>query len=168
MKNTGKNYESLVEQVFLELMRQDNVENIKVEKNKVLQGKSTKHEIDVYWEFKVGSINYVTIIQAKDWENKVPQSEVLLLKAILDDIPGQPRGILVTKTGYQSGAIETAKINGIILYELREPNDSDWEGRIKTIHLQMKYFIPHTKVDIIQDIPWLKDEMKKTDFKNII
>lgn len=167
MKNTGKDYESLVEQVFVQLMEQDSVKNIHVEKNKVLQGKTTTHEIDVYWEFILGGIKYSTIIQAKDWTSRVPQGEMLKLKAILEDLPGQPRGIFVTKTGYQSGAIDVARANGIITYELREPIDSDWEGRIKTIILNLTAYVPNMKVNIVIDELWVKSEMDRLGLKKL-
>jgi len=167
MKNTGKDYESLVEQVFVQLMEQDSVKNISVERNKTLQGKTTTHEIDVFWEFIVGGIQYSTIIQAKDWTQKVPQGEMLKLKGILDDLPSQPRAVFVTKTGYQSGAIDVAKANGIILYEFREPTDNDWEGRIKTIVITMKAFVPNTKVSIVPDEEWIQSELKRLNVKEI-
>lgn len=42
-------------------------------------------------------------------------------KGVLDDLPGQPRGIFVTRSGYQRRAIEFAAAHGIILHELDEP-----------------------------------------------
>jgi hypothetical protein len=167
MKNTGRDYESLVEVVFTQLLEQDSVKNIVIEKNKILQGKTTSHEIDVYWEFFAGGIKYSTIIQAKDWEQKVPQGEMLKLKAIIDDLPGQPRGIFITKTGYQSGAMDVAKANGIITYELREPTDKDWEGRIKTIVLNFKAYIPNTKVEVLADNDWLQSEIKRLGLQEV-
>lgn len=161
MKNTGKQYETLVEEVFLQLMEQDSVENITMTKNKILKGKSTSHEIDVYWEFKMGGITYSTIIQAKDWKDKVPQGEILKFKAIIDDLPGQPRAIFITRTGYQKGALKFASVNDILLYELRKPEEKDWEGRIKTIILNFRAYIPHTKIEIIPDKKWMQDEANK-------
>lgn len=146
MKNTGRAYESLVEDVFKQIMEQDNVQTLKIEKNKKLPGKTTTHEIDVYWEFSIGRIQYSAVIQAKDWGTKVPQGEILKLKAILEDVPGQPRGIFVTRTGYQKGAIDVAKANGVLLYEFREPNEKDWKGKIKTIHLNFHGYVPSTKI----------------------
>lgn len=165
MKNTGRDYESLVETVFSQLLEQDSVKNVVIERNKILQGKTTTHEIDVYWKFKVGGIEYETIIQAKDWSQKVPQGEMLKLKAILEDLPGQPRGIFITKTGYQQGAIDVAKANGIITYELREPTDKDWKGKIKTVILNIKAAIPNTKVEVLVDEDWLQEELKRLDLK---
>ena len=46
-------------------------------------------------------------------------------KAVLDDLPDQPRGIIVSRNGFQRGARDFAAANGILLYELREPNDDD-------------------------------------------
>jgi len=161
MKNTGRTYESLVEDVFLQILKQSSVQNIKVEKNVKLPGKSTTHEIDVYWEFLVGTIKYTTVIQAKDWAQRVPQGEILKLKAILEDVPGQPRGVFVTKTGYQSGAVDVAKANGIILYELREPTEEDWEGKIQKITINLTGYMPNARTEVIPDEDWIKAELAK-------
>ena len=165
MKNTGRDYESLVESVFTQLLEQDSVKNIAIEKNKILQGKSTTHEIDVCWEFVAGGVKYSTIIQAKDWKQKVPQGEILKLKAIIEDLPGQPRGIFITRTGYQQGALDVAKANGIITYELREPTEEDWKGRTKTVVLNIKAYIPNIKVEVIADNEWLQEELKRQNLK---
>ncbi|MBO6220054.1 MAG: restriction endonuclease [Treponema sp.] len=167
MKNTGHEYESLVEEVFRQLDEQTTVATIEVTKNKILQGKTTSHEIDVYWEFQFRGIKYVTIFQAKDWKNKVPQGAMLQFQAILNDLPDQPRGIFVTRTGYQKGAIDVAKKNGIKIYELREPNDEDWKGKIKTIHLTINAFIPDNKIKIIHDDKWLNEQCEKLNIKNL-
>jgi hypothetical protein len=160
-KNTGRPYESLVKDVFQELLDQTEVKNIKLEKNKIVQGISAEHEIDVYWKFESGGIEYETLIQAKDWTSRVPQGEMLKFKAILEDIPGQPRGIFVSKTGYQSGAVAVAKTAGIPLYELRSPTEKDWKGRVRVIEMNMQMYIPSTQFEIKIDEEWLKEEMKR-------
>jgi hypothetical protein len=40
-------------------------------------------------------------------------------------LPNQPRGVFVTRTGYQQGAKDFAAAQGIILYELDEPPKKD-------------------------------------------
>ena len=47
------------------------------------------------------------------------------------------KGVIVSKEGFTSGAIALAKQRNISLVEMREPNDADWEGTIKTIHIMM-------------------------------
>lgn len=118
--NTGMPYELVTQQIFLILVNQDAVRNIDVRHDVVLQGKTAKHQIDVYWEFEVAGIRYATVVQAKDWSTPVNQGELLKFKAVLDDLPGQPRGIVVTRSGYQGGAEEFAKAHGILLFQLIE------------------------------------------------
>lgn len=57
-------------------------------------------------------------MQAKNWQTKIKQEQVLAFKAVLDDIPGQPRGVLVSKGAFQTGAQKVAKASGIDLYQL--------------------------------------------------
>jgi hypothetical protein len=120
-KNTGVPYEKLVQGIFQAIHDQEEVATITVEQNKTLQGKISTHQIDVYWKFQRGGIEHEVIVQAKDWRSAVKQGNLFHFKCVLDDLPSQPRGIFVTRTGYQQGAKEFAVAQGIILYELDEP-----------------------------------------------
>jgi hypothetical protein len=120
-KNTGFSYEVLVQEIFQAINDQEEVANLAVERNKNLQGKTTPHQIDVYWKVEKAGITYETIVQAKDWKNPVKKGQLIEFKGVLDDLPGQPRGVFVTRTGYQKGAKDFAAAHGIILYELGEP-----------------------------------------------
>lgn len=136
MKNTGKEYEALTEQVFARLLAQDNL-CAKVERDVRIQGKATRHQVDVCFEFVAGVTNYRTIVQCKDWGSPVKQEQVLAFHGVLTDIPGQPRGIMVARSGFQEGAREFAEHHGIKLYELREPRDEDWEGLIRSLEIDI-------------------------------
>jgi hypothetical protein len=116
----GSPYEVLTQEIFQNILDQTAVKNVEVRHNVELVGKTTKHHIDVYWEFEVGGVVYATVIQAKDWVKSVDQGELLKFKGVLDDLPGQPRGVFVTRTGYQSGAVDVARANGILLLQLEE------------------------------------------------
>ena len=61
----------------------------------------------------------------------------------MQDIPGQPRGIFITKTGYQKGAREIAEKLNIVLYELRKPTDKDWEGKMRDLKIILHGICPH-------------------------
>ncbi len=119
-KNTGLSYEILVQGIFQAIIDQDEVANLLVERDKTLQGKTTPHQIDVYWKFEKAGITYENIVQAKDWQSPVKLGQLMEFKGVLDDLPGQPRGIFVTRSGYQKSAKTVAIKNGIILYELDE------------------------------------------------
>lgn len=155
MKNTGKAYEKLTQCVFSQIINQNQASNIDVQHDVILTGKTTSHQIDVYWKFEVGGIEYSAIIQAKDWANKVKQSDMLAFKGILDDLPSGTKGIYVSRSGYQSGAIEVAQANGISIYELRPPKNEDWDGYIKTITLTLNSKSPiFRNITIILDKGW--------------
>ncbi len=113
-------YELLTKEIFEAILNQSDVKNIAVRHNIILQGKTTAHQIDVYWKFELGGITYQTIVQAKNWNYPISKGALLQFKEILNDLPGQPKGIFVTKSGYQKGATEVATANGIDLLQLKE------------------------------------------------
>jgi hypothetical protein len=117
---TGKSYEVLTQAIFQLVHDQEEVPNIQVVHDVKLKGQSATHQIDVYWKFEKAGVPYETIVQAKDWSNPVDQGELFKFNCVRGDLPGPPKGIFVTRTGYQRGAKEYARAHGIILYELRE------------------------------------------------
>jgi hypothetical protein len=117
---TGKAYENLTQVIFQSVIDQKQFPNLKIERNLILQGKTTSHQIDVYWKFEVGGVPHEVIVQAKDWGTPVNKGQLLQFKEVLDDLPGQPKGVFVTRSGYQKGAKDYALAHGIVLYELKE------------------------------------------------
>src|SRR4051812_12729057 len=102
-KNTGKAYEELTQQVFDRLLAQSKI-CTQVQRDVKVQGKSTTHQIDVLFDFRAGPSVYRTIVQCKDWSSAVKQEQVLAFHSVLNDIPGQPRGVIVSRAGFQEGA----------------------------------------------------------------
>jgi len=126
-----------------------------VEHDVTLQGKTARHQIDVYWRFEVGGVPHEAIVQAKDWQKPVDQLHLLAFSKVLEDLPGQPRGIFVTRTGYQQGAKEFALAHGILLYELREADYPSPPGMtpggwaiIKLIQMPLQGLITSGEPDI--------------------
>ena len=143
MANTGKQYEKLAQMVFSHInnANREGLETIIVQHDVVLQGKITKHQIDVYWEFKVGDITHKVAVQAKDLSRKVSKPQMQTFESVINDLPGII-GIFVSKHGFQKGAQDIAIANNIRTYELRSPVDSDWDGYIKTMVFKMHLLIP--------------------------
>ena len=165
MKNTGIEYEELIKQLFQSIANQNNVRNIDIRRNVVLEGKAGgTHQIDVFWEFEYLEIIHKVIIEAKDYNSKVTQEKLFAFKSVLEDIPGQPRGIYITKTGYQKGAKDFAKHHGIKLYEFRQPNEKDWKGKVRDIHIDIEYSTPIVeKINFVIDCEWLKIHCKNNN-----
>lgn len=158
-KNTGRAYEIIIQKIFNSILNEGRVKTIQVKRNVTLIGKTTKHEIDVYWEFELGGIKYITVVQAKDWAYSVNQGELLKFKAVLDDLPNQPRGVFVTRTGYQEGAFNFAKAHGVLLYELREVRIEGKHSGFTKVVLNIHTFLPYTnQIHLIQDEDWAIQE----------
>jgi len=148
-KNTGTPFELQLQQIYQQILalNGEQFKNIRVERRAKIdskaikkKGKPLKHEIDLYWEFQSSGITHKVCVQAKD--DEVTLGMVLTFKAVLDDIAGQPRGIMVTSRHFQEGAFETAKQNGIELYHLRPPGEGDG---IHTINLTIQPIIVEVK-----------------------
>ena len=82
--NTGIPYEKLVQHIYQQIVNCDGIDTIEVQHDVTLKGKTTSHQIDVYWEFALGGNLYRTIIQAKDWATKVKQEQMITFKAFMD------------------------------------------------------------------------------------
>lgn len=93
--------------------------NISVEHNIKLQGKFLSHQVDVYWKFSSAGMEHSTVVECKNWNKRLKQESLLAFRAKLEDL-NHPKGVMVTRSGFQSGAVKYAKAHGIFLYELFE------------------------------------------------
>ena len=74
----------------------------------------------------------------------------------LNDIAAFPCGIFVSKSGFQSGAVEYARVHGIKLVTIDETNQMNY------LHLNFYYRFPHIeKLSIILDKEWLTLEKER-------
>lgn len=132
-KNTGIPFEKKISGIYQQILALDgqDLKNLRVEHNVKLDsiaarkkdGTPRKRQIDVYWEFELAGSTFRVCIQAKDWKNKISLGQVDAFRSVLDDIAGQPKGIMIAARGYQSGALDYARARGIDLLVL-EPTDA--------------------------------------------
>jgi len=138
----GTEYEQFVQTVYQSILVAEGVENIVVQHNIELTGRSgCTHQMDVYWEFRLAGQVYRTAIECKAFDQDVPIGRVRDFHGVLVDVPGL-NGVVATLVGYQSGAKRYAKYYGISLQEIRVPNDSDWDGRMRDIHVTIHIVNP--------------------------
>jgi hypothetical protein len=161
-KTDAVGFEQLAQQLFQAIITQDLVQNIEVKHNVRLEGILTSHQVDVFWEFRVGDVRYQTVVEVKDWAKPVDQGEILEFKAVLNDLPGQPRGIVVSQSGFQAGARRIAAIDGIVLYELRKPTASDLKNRVSSLILNLStHFLRASDVHLEHDENWRLSEARR-------
>lgn len=178
MVNTGTEYEQFVQnlmQAILDSENQGGQKNIKVRHNeKIADIFGIERQFDVLWEYELGGIVYNTVIECKDYNSPISIEKIDALIGKLKDYPNF-RGIIATTKGYQSGAKEKAKNNGIELLCVRKSDDSDWineegEPLVRKISLNLTmYSVPQIlKCDTFLDKKYLEDnniDIEKINFR---
>jgi len=82
-----------------------------------LNGVRTAHEVDVLLKAGLAGIDVRWIVECKCWNSPIPKEKVLTLRSIVDDT-GVDRGVLMAESGYQSGALEAARLANVMLTSL--------------------------------------------------
>lgn len=122
------------------------VKTLRLDHDVKVRGKSTTNQIDVLWEFQDVDGHVMRIaIEARHLARRVDQGRLHAFRSVVDDIATDDvttRGVMITTTGYQSGAKEIAKTYGIAVLELRAPVDSDWAGRIRATSINLHVQVP--------------------------
>lgn len=131
-------HETIVSKIVQAIASDQSVQTIKIEHNTTIQGRTSTHPVDIYWEFTDGEITYKTIIQAQHWDKAIGNNELFRLLSILRDIPGQTAGALFTQPVYQKVTKDLARDVGITLYELMLPlDDHVWEPVVTPVQLKI-------------------------------
>ncbi len=157
--NINTEYELLTKEIFETLLADDGV-TIDVKHDVEIQGKAFKHQIDIYWEYKIAGITNKVAIECKNYNSNVSVAKVRDFYGVLSDI-GNINGIMVSKSGFQKGAKEFAEHYGINLRELRQPTDKDWKGRIKTIQINMNIIMSEVKERRFNiDEKWVRENIE--------
>ena len=88
------------------------------------------HKVDVLVKFKHFGIDVIWIIECKLWKTSIPKEKVLALQQIVQDI-GADRGVIMSESGFQAGAIKSAAVSNITLSSLSELRDTSTEELYK-------------------------------------
>ncbi len=87
--------------------------------DKIIEGARAKHKIDVWITFNKFGLDIKWVIECKYWNTNVPKEKVLALKGIIEDV-GADRGVLISRKGFQSGAIKASQKANITLTTIEE------------------------------------------------
>lgn len=102
-----KDYEILIANILRGISKLEGLTSSTVKHNVEMVGLSgSKHQIDVYWEFEIGPLTEKIVVQAKGGSKRVDLPTFMTFKGVLDDLEGRPRGIMVTRAGYDKGNID--------------------------------------------------------------
>lgn len=170
MSTTGIEYEFFVQNLIQALLNSEELlshKNITVEQNKIIPDlNGNSRQFDIYWEYELAGVTYKTIIECKDYKNKVGVDKVDALVGKLQNFK-DIKGLIATKEGFQSGARNTANANKIDLLIIRPHEEKDWintdgERLITKTTIRAKVYHP---IHIIKfepgiDAQWLESQGK--------
>ncbi len=118
-KKKGNKFEDFVAYVYQSLLDINDCRS-KVSKHVCINGlNGPSGEIDVYYEFEHLNLTYRVAIECKDWKKPVPAEEVRVFSTKIDNL-NNVAGVMISTSGYQTGAIDFAKRHGIILMEEKD------------------------------------------------
>ncbi len=133
-----QSYEELTKNIYEELGKADGVTVECWGSTCRVQGASgTPYQIDVLTSHREGEQPYRTAIDCKYWNRRVGRNHVAQMWAVLDDT-GIQKGVVVSPLGFTDPAITYANSKDISLVHLRRPEDSDWDGYIRRISVDLR------------------------------
>lgn len=92
---------------------------LSAETNVPVKGVRTSHDVDVVVRSKHAGFNVLWLVECKAWKTAIPKEKVLALRTIVDDT-GADRGFIMAESGYQSGALEAARLSNVMLTSLAD------------------------------------------------
>lgn len=86
-----------------------------------------EHQIDIAYRFRIWATEFLVLVECKHYKNRVGVEEVLEFRSRIEDLRAN-KGVLVTSSDFQKGAIEVAKANRIALIIVRGTKALGFEG----------------------------------------
>ncbi len=121
MAKKWKQYQDEVADFFRSLGLSTDVEQ-KVE------GVRATHEIDVWVTFEQYGVDIKWVVECKLWNSPIPKEKVLALQQVLQDV-GADRGVLLSESGFQAGAVRAAERTNVTLTNLEELQEHSHEEK---------------------------------------
>ena len=113
------------ERFSLKILRQQTkgLENLAFEHNVMVEKSDGSYQIDGIVRFDVMGVRYITLVECKHYKGPISREKVQVL---YDKIraTGAHKGILVSTSNFQSGAIKYATEHGIALIQITDAETS--------------------------------------------
>ena len=113
-----------------------------------VKGVRSNHDVDVMVTSHYVGFDITWLVECKYWKTPVNKLHVLALREIISDV-GADRGILLSESGFQSGAIEAANLTNIQLTSLE-----DMEVSASNSVYAMRFRDLYDRVSICKDRYW--------------
>jgi hypothetical protein len=118
---TSRDYELLVHKMIKQKMSGiTGVRDLEVLHNTKIVGLSgCNHQVDVLYRFKIWETEILVLVECKQYDRKIGKAALLEFRSRIEDIKAH-KGIFVTSSGFQKGAVKFAEANRIALLIIGE------------------------------------------------
>lgn len=119
------------EKYSLEILKEQTkgLENLEIQHNVIIKKNDGNYQIDGKIQFEVMGVRYVTLVECKHYRSPITRDKVQILYDKIRAI-GANKGVLISTSNFQIGAIKYAKEHGIALIQIVEA-DLTYEIRTK-------------------------------------
>ena len=115
---SSKEFEVCCMKILRGYAEEESLKDFCIKHNVIVKTHDGKYQIDVYAEYSVfGGSKVKTLVECKQYNNPVKRENVELLNGRVQST-GSNKGILMTTTHFQEGAIRYAEEHGICLIEV--------------------------------------------------
>jgi len=135
-----KKYQKATSDLFMSL-------GCSAEVDKLVKGARVAHKIDIWVTFNKFGFQNRWAVECKYWNSNVTKEKVMALKSIVDDL-GADRGIIISKTGFQSGAIRAATYMNISLTSLEDLKQTVQDDLIQASLYHLEKRATHIKHEL--------------------
>ncbi|VTQ01642.1 restriction endonuclease [Sphingobacterium daejeonense] len=146
LKNTGKEYEKIIYNIYKDL---DSSSTITLNDRIYDHAAKIKREIDISIKFEKHGINFLTVIQVKDYSKKAGPGIVEEFNGVINDIKAN-KGILICSSGFTQSAIEKAKTYSIETLTVHSAAKKNWATLLEIKFKGIKNFF-YCHLDYIPD-----------------
>lgn len=112
-------FESFVADQLATLMRADGVLGLVVDKHPLVAGVDGSYDFDATLRYRLGGIEFLVVVEAKYHSRPIERELVQVLRDKVASVGGH-KGVMVARSGYQSGALDYASVHGIALISVTE------------------------------------------------
>jgi len=114
---TPAEFEQFVVDVFR--AAEPNVGRVDVQLHEKVEGVDGSYDIDGTVRFQLGGMDFVVLVEAKMHKHPIKRELVQVLNQKVQST-GSHKGVMVSTSHFQSGALEFAKAHGVALVEVTE------------------------------------------------
>lgn len=91
----------------------------KIQHNQIYITDDGEYQLDGVIEYELFGVRYKTIVECKRYKSKIKRSQIQILNDTIRSI-GAHKGILISTSSFQKGAMEYAKKHGIALMQIAD------------------------------------------------